>query len=58
MTDFLVVLQGVFKFWDEISVVVKYLQKTPEEKILSVREKVKNAFDEKKNNGRPIWDVD
>ncbi len=50
---FLAALVGFFKFFNEVSSLIKLLQKTPQEKHDALMKRVNDVFDEKLNGGRP-----
>ena len=56
MVEVIAVIMGLFKFWDEVVQVINMLRQTPDEQHAAIMAKVKDVFDEKKNNGRPTWD--
>ena len=56
LLEIISVLSGVFKFWDQVTWLIKKLEETPEEKreklVIKVNEE-KYGFEE---TGRPKWD--
>lgn len=55
MGEIIAVIIDIFKFWDQVVFVIDLLRKTPSEKHEEIMQKVKSAFDENKNAGRPKW---
>lgn len=51
--EIIALITGFFKFFPEVVNLIKMLQDTPEEERQKLMVKIKDAFDEKKNNGRP-----
>lgn len=56
MTEFLAILTGILKFWDEVTWLVKQLQGTPEEHREKIQIKIGEEFKDFKRTGRPTWD--
>ena len=46
-------LPALFKFWDEVTQLIKLLQGTPEQDHQKLMAQVTNTFNEASNNGRP-----
>lgn len=55
MTEFLAVLTGIMKFWDQVTWLVKTLQKTPVEKHTELLVKIRKEADHFEETGRPTW---
>ncbi len=49
------IIPGFFKFFDEVSILIKQLEKTPEQKHDALMAQVQGVFNEKDNGGRPKW---
>lgn len=57
MGDIISILLGVFKFWDQVTWLVKFLQVTPEEQHEQIIAKIQKEADAIAQGGRPNWDV-
>jgi hypothetical protein len=52
----LTIIMGVLKFWDQVTFLVKLLEKTPIEKRQEVMKRLQNEKDAySKPDGRPTW---
>lgn len=54
--EVITVLGGVFKFWDQVTWLIKQLQETPIEKHDKLVVKIGDESREFKRTGRPKWD--
>lgn len=55
MTEFLLTLKGIMKFWDDVVWIVKLFQKTRVEKQTDLRVKIRKEADHFEETGRPTW---
>lgn len=54
-TAILGVISGVFKFWDQVMLLVKILQGTPEEHHEAIMAAIALEAEKFKQTGRPEW---
>lgn len=53
--EFVTIIGGIFKFWDQVVWLVKKLEKTPEEKRQELYKNIQAEADNFENTGRPTW---
>ena len=53
--EILTIVSGIMKFWSEVVWLVKFLQKTPEEKKQEIMAKIKTEAENFEQTGRPSW---
>lgn len=55
MSEFLAVLAGVFKFWDQVTWLVKTIQGTPEDHRQAIIASIRAEAENFEKEGRPSW---
>lgn len=56
MTEFLAIVSGFFKFFDEVTWLIKKLEKTPVAKRQELIAKIQAEGERQDQSGRPVWE--